>query len=101
MLAGLDPKLADIVKNQAELVSGMQLGFGVDKAILMYAFGVELGLRCEASMAVANGFALAASSAGINIAVGMLTALKICAANNAARAGALSDQYLGACMPSH
>jgi len=96
-LAELDLKLADIVKNQADWVTHMRLGFGILKHLLVAAFvsywAIMLTLPTPANISIAKAFEIAVCLAGVTAALGMLGTLFSVSIKNAVEATALTTRY--------
>src|SRR5690349_1254356 len=95
-MAELDNKLADLVKDQAEWVTHMRLGFGILKDLLIACYVVELIIRFAPpplGPTVSQLFALTVSGLGIAAAVGFLTTLCTYSFLNAQKADGLTSQY--------
>jgi len=102
-MADLDLKLAAIVKNQAEWVTHMRLGFGILKDLLIAAYVIELIMKATAvadlgaGLAASQIFAYTVSAIGIALALGMIGTLIGFPVKNGGDADALTPQYLDAC----
>lgn len=95
-MAELDNKLADLVKDQAEWVTHMRLGFGILKDLLIACYIVELIIRFAPpplGPAVSQIFALTVSGLGIAAATGFLTTLCTYSFLNAQKADQLTSEY--------
>ncbi|UXA07114.1 hypothetical protein KXD96_02840 [Mycobacterium sp. SMC-2] len=95
-MAELDLELAALVKDQAEWVTHMRLGFGILKDLLFACYLVELIIRFAPpplGPAVSQGFAIAVSALGIAAAVGFLTTLTTYSVLNGKKADALAGEY--------
>ena len=106
-MAELDLKLAEIVKNQADWVTHMRLGFGILKNLLFAAFvmywAIMLTLPNPANIYAAKAFEIAVCLAGITATVGMLGTLIGFSTDNGLKADAVTVDYLEAAagaMPS-
>jgi len=95
-LADLDSQLADIVKDQAEWVTHIRLGFGLLKDLLVAAFINELRMKFTIwpdGPELAYAFAIKVSILGIVIATGMLVVLEVAADANGKKMDAVTTQY--------
>ena len=96
-MADLDLQLADIVKNQADWVTQIRLGFGILKDLLIAAFAIELAIKTSVpppgGVAAAQAFATVVSVAMITNAMGLLTTLLTFSIINAEKADDLTTKY--------
>jgi hypothetical protein len=98
-MAELDLELADSVRNQAEWVTHMRLGFGILKDLLIVGFIIELVMRANAiqtagvSLAEAVAFSIKVSKIGMALAVGMLLTLIGFSIANMIKADGVADEY--------
>ncbi|OMC15305.1 MULTISPECIES: EspA/EspE family type VII secretion system effector [unclassified Mycobacterium] len=94
-MAELDNKLADLVKDQAEWVTHMRLGFGVLKDVLIACYIVELIIQFtpSAGPAVAKIFAGIVCALGIAAALSFLGTLLNYSIKNGQQADSLAKGY--------
>ncbi|OBG71419.1 hypothetical protein A9X05_28360 [Mycobacterium sp. E3298] len=95
-MAELDLELAALVKDQAEWVTHMRLGFGILKDLLFACYIVELIIRFAPpplGPAVSQGFAITVSGLGIATAVGFLATLTTYSVLNGKQAESLAGRY--------
>ena len=97
-LAELDARLAALVKDQADWVTHMRLGFGILKDLLIAAYFIESVIRALTTSllwgpALEVIFASLVCVSAIAVAMGFLTTLGICSIVNAQKADALTNQY--------
>jgi uncharacterized protein YukE len=95
-LAELDNRLAALVKDQADWVTHMRLGFGILKDLLIAAYLIEMALGimpAPTGPTLATIFASLVCVGGIAVAMGFLTTLGICSVVNAVKVDALTTQY--------
>jgi hypothetical protein len=95
-IADLDLQLAAAVKDQADWVTHMRLGFGLSKDLLFAAYIVEITvnpLPPPGGPLFSATFATKVCVLGIVATLGMLGGLLCCSRSNAAKANDLADQY--------
>jgi uncharacterized protein YukE len=96
-MADLDLQLAAIVKDQADWVTHIRLGFGILKDLLAAAFAIELAIKLTVpppgGLTTAQLFATIVAGLGATIAAGMLGTLCYFSVENAKKADALTTQY--------
>ncbi|GBG40944.1 EspA/EspE family type VII secretion system effector [Mycobacterium montefiorense] len=96
-MAGLDLELAAVVKDQAEWVTHMRLGFGILKNLLIAAYATEWAIKllvpAPGNVAASQAFAITVSILAIAIATGMLTNLTVWSVLNGKKANTLADKY--------
>jgi len=96
-LADLDLQLAAIVKNQAEWVNHMRLGFGILKTTLLVAFGIYLGiialLPIPTNLTTATIFAYTVAGLGVAAAISFIGVLIGYSVENGNKADDLAGQY--------
>ncbi len=96
-MATLDLELAAVVKDQADWVTHMRLGFGILKNLLIAAYAIEWAIKllvpAPGNVAASQTFAITVSALGITIAVGMLTNLCTWSFLNAKKADVVASKY--------
>ena len=96
-IAELDLQLAAVVRDQADWVTHMRLGFGILKDLLLAALAIEWGIRLLVpppfNIQVALTFAIAASALAMVAAISMLTTLCTMSFLRGQKADALTIQY--------
>ena len=93
-LADLDLELAALVKNQADMVTHMRLGFSLLKDLLLAAFFVECSLDFLPVPGLSKIFGISVFALGIGAASGMLLFLLGNSVQNGEQAAALTTEYL-------
>lgn len=95
-MAALDRQLAAVIKEQADWVIHIRLGFGILKNLLLAAYAIQLTIAANPFLGgppAARAFSLAAAALGATAAAGMVSTLITVSAKKGQQVDKLTDQY--------
>lgn len=92
-IADLDRQLAVLVKDQADWVTHVRLGFGLLKELLIWAYATEVAINAVVVWSATSWFATKVSLLGVIAAIGMVTTLLTFSVLHGQSADELAHQY--------